>query len=112
PEIIAGSTRMKAGTAQKMILNLLSTAAMIRLGHVYNQWMVDVALTNRKLRARGRRILEEASGANAQRAARALRQARGDLRTALVMLKGKASASEARHRLRAAGGNLRRALGE
>ncbi len=72
PEVVAGSTRMKAGTAQKMVLNLLSTAAMIRLGHVYNNWMVDVALTNEKLRRRGLRILQEASGATAARAARAL----------------------------------------
>ena len=65
PEAIAGSTRLKAGTAQKMVLNLLSTAAMVRLGRVYENWMVYVALTNQKLRRRGARILEEAAGVSA-----------------------------------------------
>jgi N-acetylmuramic acid 6-phosphate etherase len=112
PEVVAGSTRMKAGTAQKLVLNLLSTAAMIRLGHIYSNWMVDVALTNEKLRRRGLRILRESSGATAPEASRALRKAGNRLRVALVMLKMKASAREARQRLRQAGGNLRRALGE
>jgi len=112
PEVLAGSTRMKAGTAQKVVLNLLSTAAMIRLGHVYNNWMVDVALTNEKLRARGLRILQEASGATKSAAARALTKAGNRLRVALVMLKMKADADEAQRRLRQAEGNLRRALGE
>jgi len=111
-EVVAGSTRMKAGTAQKLVLNLLSTAAMIRLGHVYHNWMVDVALTNKKLRQRGLRILQEASGATESEAARALKQAGNRLRVALVMLKMKAGAPEARRRLRQAKGNLRRALGE
>ena len=112
PEVVAGSTRMKAGTAQKLVLNLLSTAAMIRLGHVYNNWMVDVALTNEKLRRRGLRILQESSGATAPEAARALAKAGNSLRVALVMLKMKADAHDARRRLRQAGENLRRALGE
>ena len=111
-EVIAGSTRMKAGTAQKMILNLLSTAAMVRLGHVYNNWMVDVALTNRKLRQRGLRILHEAAGASPARASRALRQADDNLRVALIMLKRNTTAEEARRRLEQAHGNLRAALGE
>jgi N-acetylmuramic acid 6-phosphate etherase len=85
-EVIAGSTRMKAGTAQKLILNMLSTAAMIRLGRVYNNWMVDVSMTNEKLRGRGLRILEQATGASAPEANRALAQS-GSLRVALVMLK-------------------------
>jgi N-acetylmuramic acid 6-phosphate etherase len=112
PEVLAGSTRMKAGTAQKLVLNLLSTAAMIRLGHVYNNWMVDVALTNEKLRERGLRILQEASGTTKSAAARALTQAGNRLRVALVMLKMKEGAREAQGRLRQAKGNLRRALGE
>jgi N-acetylmuramic acid 6-phosphate etherase len=111
-EVIEGSTRMKAGTAQKMILNLLSTTAMVRLGHVYDHWMVDVALTNRKLRQRGVRILEEAAGATAARATSALRQASNNLRVALIMLKTQATAAQAAGRLRIARGNLRRALGE
>jgi N-acetylmuramic acid 6-phosphate etherase len=111
-EVIAGSTRMKAGTAQKMILNLLSTATMVRLGHVYNNWMVDVALTNRKLRQRGLRILQEAAGAGPARASRALRQADDNLRVALIMLKRSTTAQEAQRRLQHAHGNLRAALGE
>ncbi len=112
PEVIAGSTRMKAGTAQKLVLNMLSTAAMVRLGRVYDNWMIDVALTNRKLRQRGLRILEQASGASVSKAERALRQAGHDLRVALVMLKTSRDATEARRRLRAARGNLRKALRE
>jgi N-acetylmuramic acid 6-phosphate etherase len=118
-EVITGSTRMKAGTAQKLVLNMLSTATMVRLGHVYGNWMIDVALTNRKLHQRAARILEETSGAAPGDATRALRQAgrvagpRGHaLRVALIMLKRGLTATEARDRLRAAGGNLRRALGE
>ncbi len=111
-EVIAGSTRMKAGTAQKLVLNMLSTAAMVRLGRVYDNWMIGVALTNRKLRQRGLRILEQASGASVAEAQRALRQARHDLRAALVMVKTGASAAEARRRLKQARGNLRQALGE
>jgi N-acetylmuramic acid 6-phosphate etherase len=112
PEIVGGSTRMKAGTAQKMILNLLSTTSMIRLGHVYNQWMIDVAMTNNKLRQRGLRILKDASGTKSARAARALADSKENLRVALVMLKNNVAAGEAQRALKQAGGNLRRALGE
>jgi N-acetylmuramic acid 6-phosphate etherase len=111
-EAIAGSTRMKAGTAQKMILNLLSTAAMVRLGHVYDNWMVDVTPSNKKLRQRALGILRDATGASPARAARALQAARENLRVALIMLKTKSTAAQARQRLRQAQGNLRRALGE
>jgi N-acetylmuramic acid 6-phosphate etherase len=109
PEVIAGSTRMKAGTAQKLILNMLSTTAMIRLGRVYNNWMVDLSMSNAKLRSRGLRILQQATGASATEAKRALSQS-GSLRVALLMLKTGASASEARRRLQRTGGNLSRAL--
>lgn len=112
PEVIAGSTRMKAGTAQKLVLNLLSTAAMIRANRVYDNWMVDVALTNEKLRQRGLRILEEATGADAKRAAHALAESKKNLRVALVMLKTGVPAAEARQKLQRVRGNLRRALGE
>jgi len=112
PEAIAGSTRLKAGTAQKLILNMLSTAAMIRLGRVYDNWMAGVAQTNRKLRARALGILREATGAREANARRALAGARGDLRVALVMLKRGFSRREARFALAAAGGDLRAALGE
>jgi len=100
PEVITGSTRMKAGTAQKLVLNMLSTATMIRLGRVYDNWMIGVALTNQKLRARGLRILMEASGADVAESTRALRQSGHNLAAALIMLKTGASAQEARRLLR------------
>jgi N-acetylmuramic acid 6-phosphate etherase len=110
PEVVAGSTRMKAGTAQKMVLNMLSTASMVRMGRVYENWMVCVAMTNKKLRARGARILEEAAGVSASAAGHALRRAGHDLPVALVMLKTGGSADEARKRLTAARGNVRKAM--
>jgi N-acetylmuramic acid 6-phosphate etherase len=110
PEAIAGSTRLKAGTAQKMVLNLLSTCAMVRLGRVYENWMIYVAMTNQKLRQRGTRILEEAAGVNASVAEHALRQSGHNLPIALIMLETGASALEARRSLSAEGGNVRQAL--
>jgi N-acetylmuramic acid 6-phosphate etherase len=112
PEVVTGSTRLKAGTSQKLVLNMLSTAAMVRLGHVYDNLMIDVALTNEKLRKRGLRILTEASGAGSPAAEHALRQSGHNLRLALVMLKNGVSAKSARARLALAKGNLRQALGE
>lgn len=109
PEVIAGSTRMKAGTAQKLILNMLSTATMIRLGRVYNNWMVDLNMTNEKLRGRGLRILEQATGASAPDAKRALAQA-GTIRLALVMLKTGMSLAESRRWLQRSGKNPWQAL--
>jgi N-acetylmuramic acid 6-phosphate etherase len=111
-EAITGSTRLKAGTAQKLVLNMLSTATMVRLGRVYDNWMIGVSLTNQKLRRRGQRILQEASGASVSEAARALRQAGHDPCIALIMLKKKVTASEAQLLLSAANGNMRRALHE
>ena len=112
PEIVTGSTRLKAGTSQKLVLNMLSTAAMVRLGHVYDNLMIDVALTNEKLRQRGLRILAEASGADPSATEHALRQSGHNLRAALVMLKNGLDAKAARARLSLAKGNLRLALGE
>ena len=112
PEVLTGSTRLKAGTAQKMVLNMLSTAVMARLGHVYENLMVDAALTNEKLQERAVRILTEASGASVSDAERALRAAGHSMRVALVMLKGGLDGPNARKRLLAAAGNLRTALGE
>jgi N-acetylmuramic acid 6-phosphate etherase len=83
---------------------------MVRLGRVYENWMIYVALTNQKLRQRGARILEEASGASVSNAQRALRQAQHDLPVALVMLKTGISARDARRRLQQSGGNVRQAL--
>jgi N-acetylmuramic acid 6-phosphate etherase len=110
PEVITGSTRMKAGTAQKMVLNMLSTAAMIRMGRVHDNWMIGVALTNRKLQARGLRILTEASGATVEDATRALRQSGHTMDVALIMLKKGLRAEEARLRLGRANGNVYYAL--
>ena len=110
PEVITGSTRMKAGTAQKLVLNMLSTAVMIRLGRVYDNWMMGVALTNRKLQARGLRILMEASGADVAEAIRALRQSRHNLGAALIMLKTGASARQAKRLLRETHGHVHNAL--
>ncbi len=110
PEAIAGSTRMKAGTAQKLVLNLLSTTAMVRLGHVYDNWMINVAMTNRKLQRRSLRILEEAAGADLSSVKHALRQSGRDLRVALILLKTGASPREARQRLAVACGDMRQAL--
>lgn len=112
PEVVAGSTRLKAGTAQKLVLNMLSTTSMVRLGHVYDNWMINVAQTNKKLRGRAARILEQATGSDASTAEHALRAAGHDLRVALVMLKGNVEAATARRKLDRAGGDLRRALGE
>lgn len=110
PEVIAGSTRMKAGTAQKMVLNMLSTAVMVRLGHVYDNWMVKVTKMNQKLRERALRNLTEATGAQMLTAKHALRQAGDDLQVALIMLKAGLDARKARLGLAAAHGNLRKAL--
>jgi N-acetylmuramic acid 6-phosphate etherase len=110
PEPISGSTRMKAGTAQKMVLNMLSTASMVRLGRVYDNWMMRVSLTNQKLRARGVRILQDVCGVDASTAEHALRLAGHNQPTAFVMLKTGASAADAKKRLAAADGNLRQAI--
>jgi N-acetylmuramic acid 6-phosphate etherase len=112
PEAIAGSTRLKAGTAEKLVLNMVSTAAMVRLGHVYDNWMINVTPANRKLRGRALRILVEAAGASLPAAREALARADNDLRAALVMLKAGGNSAQARRRLARAGGNLRRALDE
>ena len=112
PEVLTGSTRLKAGTAQKMVLNMLSTAAMVRLGHVYENLMIDMVLTNEKLAGRARRMLAEASGKSVSAAEHALRAAGHDMRVALVMLKRGVGAKEAKRLILRAGGNLRRALGE
>jgi N-acetylmuramic acid 6-phosphate etherase len=110
PEAIAGSTRMKAGTTQKMVLNLLSTASMVRLGRVYGNWMIYVALTNQKLRRRGERILAEATGASSSAAKHALRQARHNLPVALIMLMTSVQAPDAERSLAKSGGNVPKAL--
>jgi len=112
PEVLTGSTRMKAGTAQKMVLNMLSTASMARLGHAYENLMIDVVQTNEKVAKRALRILAEASGKSVSAAEHALRAAGHNMRVALVMLKLGVEAREARNRLKEAGGDLRAAVKE
>ena len=110
PEVIAGSTRMKAGTAQKMILNMLSTATMIQLGKTYGNLMVDVKATNAKLAARVRRIVQEAAEVDETVAAETIKQANGSAKVAIVMLLGKISADSAVRTLEASHGSVRQAL--
>jgi N-acetylmuramic acid 6-phosphate etherase len=109
-EAVTGSTRLKAGTAQKMVLNMLSTAAMVRLGRVYDNWMAAVALTNKKLRRRGESILEQAAGVSPSAATHSLRRAGHNLPLALVMAKTGLGVAEARKRLAASRGNIRTAI--
>jgi len=110
PEVIAGSSRMKAGTAQKLVLNMLSTAAMIRLGKVYGNLMVDVRPSNAKLRRRAERILQEAAGVDQATARRVLTQTGYETKPALVMLLAGVNLDAAQRRLAAAGGSVRRAI--
>jgi N-acetylmuramic acid 6-phosphate etherase len=111
PEVIAGSTRMKAGTAQKLVLNTISTVAMIRLGRTYGNLMVDVVASNAKLRERARRAVGLATGAHDAEVDAALLAAGGDAKVAIVALLSGIDAGSARERLEAAGGSIRPALG-
>ena len=99
PELVAGSTRLKAGTAQKLVLNTLSTVSMIRLGKTYGNLMVDVAATNEKLRERVRSIVRVATGAEAEQADEALEAAGGSAKVAIVSLLAGVDAAAARERL-------------
>jgi N-acetylmuramic acid 6-phosphate etherase len=110
PEFVAGSTRLKAGTAQKLVLNTISTVAMIRLGKTYGDLMVDVRTSNEKLAARARRIVRAATGVSEDEAAAALTEAGGSAKVAIVALLGKTDAAAARTRLDEAGGSIRSAL--
>lgn len=110
PEVIAGSTRMKAGTAQKMILNMLSTASMIKLGKVYGNLMVDVKVTNQKLATRAQGIVAEVAGITADQAAELLAQTQQEVKPAIVMALLGVSLDEARRQLAAANGMLRQVI--
>jgi N-acetylmuramic acid 6-phosphate etherase len=112
PEIIAGSTRLKAGTAQKMILNMLSTATMIRLGKVYGNLMVDVKVTNQKLAQRAQRIVSQVTGVSDEDAAHLLEQTHNEVKPAIVMALFDLTPDEACSRLDAAGGILRAVIGD
>jgi len=110
PEVIAGSTRMKAGTAEKLALNMLSTGAMVRLGFVYGNQMVNLHQKNTKLTARAVRIVEQVLGIDATHARTALRRAGNEVPVAIVMAKAQVSKSQAEKALRDAHGHVRRAV--
>ena len=110
PEIVAGSTRLKAGTAQKLVLNTISTVTMIRLGRTFGNLMVDVSATNEKLRARARRVVRIATGASDGEVDAALAAADGSAKVAILSLLAGVDAETARARLAESGGNVRRAL--
>jgi N-acetylmuramic acid 6-phosphate etherase len=112
PEVIAGSTRLKAGTAQKMVLNMLSTGTMIRLGKTFGNLMVDVKASNAKLQERAIRIVREATGLERDQAAAALEAANGETKTAIVSTLAGIPADDARALLSAANGSVRAALGD
>lgn len=112
PEVITGSTRMKCGTAEKMVLNMLSTGAMIRLGKVYGNLMVDVMPTNEKLVRRAISIVSTAAGVDEELARQTLEQCGFSVKTAIVMLVRGLGVEEAEKRLGESGGVVARALGE
>ncbi|OGC83942.1 MAG: N-acetylmuramic acid 6-phosphate etherase [candidate division Zixibacteria bacterium RBG_19FT_COMBO_42_43] len=110
PEVIMGSTRMKAGTAQKLVLNMLSTTAMIKLGKVYQNMMVDLKATSQKLVERSKRTIMIVTGVDYRTASEYLKKADGSVKTALVMILAKADKKEAQRRLAKSDGFVRRAL--
>ncbi|MDB5299582.1 MAG: murQ [Phycisphaerales bacterium] len=111
PEVITGSTRLKAGTATKLVLNTISTLSMVRLGKVYQNLMVDLRATNSKLQDRAVRIVATLTGQPRERCEQLLADAEGHVKTAVVMHARGVNAAEARHILSAAGGKLRDAMG-
>ena len=110
PEVLTGSTRLRAGTATKLVLNMISTAVMVRLGHVYGNLMVNVQPTNRKLEDRARRIVQEATGLTYEQASELLDRAGRTVRTAIIMQKKGISREEAEILLTRANGRIREAL--
>jgi N-acetylmuramic acid 6-phosphate etherase len=112
PEVLMGSTRMKSGTAQKLVLNMLTTAAMVKLGKVYENMMVDLQLTNRKLVERAKRIVALATGISYERASLILEQSGGHVKTAIMMAATGVTAGEAEKRVALTGGTVRGAIGD
>ncbi|HVO74247.1 MAG TPA: N-acetylmuramic acid 6-phosphate etherase [Ignavibacteriaceae bacterium] len=110
PEVIMGSTRMKSGTAQKMVLNMLTTAAMIRMGKVYENMMIDLQMTNKKLIERSKKIVMIITGVTYEQAGEYLKKAGGHVKTALVMIKAGVGAGEAAERLKKSEGFVRKAI--
>lgn len=112
PEVLTGSTRLKSGTAQKLILNMISTASMVRTGKVYQNLMVDVMQNNEKLHTRAENIVMDATGVTRGEARSAIDAAGGSVKVAITMLLADCSAGEARSRLEKAGGHVRAAIGQ
>jgi len=112
PEALTGSTRLKAGTATKMILNTISTGAMIRVGKAYGNLMVDLTALSNKLIDRGERIVMEACGVDRSSARDAIEAADGSVKVAIVMIRRDTDATEARHLLDGSGGNVRVLVGD
>lgn len=110
PEILTGSTRLKAGTAEKLVLNMISTGVMVRLGKTYGNLMVDMQATNSKLRGRARQMVEMACEVSTSEAESLLRRCGGEVKTAIVSALGHLSPEQARHRLDTAKGSVRAAL--
>ena len=110
PEVLTGSTRLKAGTAQKLVLNMISTATMIRLGKCYQNLMVDVVQSNAKLKVRAQNIVIDATGVDRETAIDVLEKAGGSVKTAIVMILASCSCEEARKRLAASEGHVRQAV--
>jgi N-acetylmuramic acid 6-phosphate etherase len=110
PEVISGSTRLKAGTATKLVLNTLTTASMVRLGKTYGNWMVDLRATNSKLMARSRRIVAALAGVPETDAEGLLRRCDGEVKTAIVVHRRQVAPPQARQWLAEANGHLRRVL--
>src|SRR5213592_4674129 len=112
PEVLTGSTRLKAGTATKLVLNMLTTGAMIRLGKVYGNLMVDLVALSAKLHDRGERIVMEVCGVSREEARRAIAGAKGSVKLAIVMARRKVDADEARRLLESANGFVRPVVGD
>lgn len=110
PEVVTGSTRMKAGTAQKMVLNMITTASMIRMGKVYENLMVDLQANSQKLTERAKKIIVTLIGVSYEKASELLEGARGDLKAAIIMAKSGVNLSSALKRLEKAKGNVKRAI--
>ena len=111
PEVVTGSTRMKAGTAQKLVLNMLSTCAMIKIGKVYENLMVDLRAKSQKLKERSKRIIMQVTGVNYKQTEKYLRLSGGSVKTSLVMILSNVDKKEAEKKLRKADGFVRKAVG-
>ena len=110
PEVLTGSTRLKAGTAEKMILNMISTAAMVQIGKSYGNLMVDVVLSNEKLQVRAENIVMQATGVDRETAKRTIASAGGRCKTAITMIVADCTKEEAEQRLAQADGHVRKAI--